>query len=824
MHSLYKFLFLFLAACVLSSCEQKRDEPVIEISSKPTESFEGFARDTSAYALVIDTTVRDSVFNEKIIHVKRGGFVEYFANEAEKKGTNGQKIFYAYSDSVNPFVKGYSEEPSFINLVALAYAKHYAMEINPDDIWLMILDGFRLHVKNNRDALKDRFVAPGTDTVVSVMDNSLTLESTHKEWFYTLSELFDSLQAKLPLETGAPLRTKFSTTSPVDANISRTMTMAVASEYYSYRVTTLCGIPKIKVNGTKEDWTLLKDSFNRLASQLDMKWWADGLNPILDEFINIYDDKINLKHWKNIYKYYEPEGCGAPDFSGWISRLFPYTKDLYSDTEKYIKRNDWNKKLDFKQVPRGITFIDIRWEYFQEIIPLKLYTGFIGMQVDTTNNMLKASRGYALVSYGMQKLKNVARNTKYIPGKAYRLVESLAFSDSMNIYGEKGLVYATNNADEIEEFAEFSSFDEEYPEAESWRREMVGVGEPNLSINLYRDGKLVDHLLYYAKPRKETFKERVLDFLTSDYDGAMLSLQGVGRWKKPAAIKNFFKERDIPISGTVHEFENEKSLPKLNVEIFVDSVFLKEGKSLRDGLEMRAFKTGIVRAMNNSMGWRLKRLLYRYYKEDFNLSGLASLSYKDDGSVFLPSASTASRKSKNKAFDKELRDILYYGWKNKAFDKELRDILYYGWMPPKVRTDVGNEETAQDIIDYVWIHLAFTRDYRMVCKENGRNAKDSVDIVGPDVKKDLCNEITFSKDLATGGVVRYECIEYNKKVKYGERSEEIEPRHTNVRFNKYDAVYDGRLSISQVVKLKIPPCFVEEKLNEEKKYNEDFRF
>jgi hypothetical protein len=147
-------------------------------------------------------------------------------------------------------------------------------------------------------------------------------------------------------------------------------------------------------------------------------------------------------------------------------------------------------------------------------------------------------------------------------------------------------------------------------------------------------------------------------------------------------------------------------------------------------------------------------------------------------------------------------------------------------MPPKVRTDVGNEETAQDIIDFVRIHLAFTRDYRMVCKENGRNAKDSVDIVGPDVKKDLCNEITFSKDLATGGVVRYECIEYNKKVKYGERSEEIEPRHTNVRFNKYDAVYDGRLSILQVVRIKIPPCFVEEKLNkeEDEKYNEDFRF
>ncbi len=113
----------------------------------------------------------------------------------------------------------------------------------------------------------------------------------------------------------------------------------------------------------------------------------------------------------------------------------------------------------------------------------------------------------------------------------------------------------------------------------------------------------------------------------------------------------------------------------------------------------------------------------------------------------------------------------------------------------------------------------------MVCKQNGRDAKDSVDIVGAsDAKKDLCNEITFSKDLATGGVVRYECIEYNKKVKFGERPEEIEPRHTNVRFDKHDAIYDGNIPISQVVKLKIPPCFVEEKLNEEEKYNEDFRF
>ena len=118
---------------------------------------------------------------------------------------------------------------------------------------------------------------------------------------------------------------------------------------------------------------------------------------------------------------------------------------------------------------------------------------------------------------------------------------------------------------------------------------------------------------------------------------------------------------------------------------------------------------GIARAMNNSIGWRLKRLLSRYYKDDFNLSAFAILVYKNDGRVFFPIPVVNPRNAESK-----------------VFEKELENMLYYGWMPPKVHTDIGNDEIAQDIVEFVKIHLAFTRDYRMVCKQNGRDAKDSV--------------------------------------------------------------------------------------------------
>ncbi len=800
----YKYFFLLLAAFVLLSCNQDKAEQTIELSSNVMQSFEGFARDTSAYAMVVDTSVRESTFKEKFLPVKRGGFAEYFSIKAKENGSNGTKAFYAYSDSISPFVKGSSESPSFFDVVALAYAKHYALEINPDDIWLMILDGIRLHVKSNRKKLKDRFIALGTDSSITVLDNSLTPESTHKEWFWTIANLFDSLQAKLPAETGIPLKTKFSTTSPVDYNISRTMTMAVASQYYSYSVYTLCGIPKIKVNGTKDDWMLLKDSFNRLAEQLDMKWWANALNPVLDEFVNTFDGKINLKHWKNIYKRFKPEGCGNPRFNGWISRFLPYTKDDRSDEEKYVKHTNWAEQLDFYNIPKGITFVDVQWNYLGEKIPLKLYTGFIGIQVDTTANYLKAARGYALLFFGVQKLKDVAQNVKYIPGKPMRLHETLAVTDSMNIYGEKGLLYATHDFNEIEEFAKKSFFDEEYPEYDSWQREMVGIGEPNLSINLYREGKLIDHLLYYAHPQRENLKDRILEYF-SDYDGAMLSLQGVGRWKKDAKIKEFFKQRKILVNGTVNEFPHELSLPKVNVEIFVDTIFLKKGVGIDENLNMSELKSGVARSLKHSLGWRLKRLFYRYYKDGANLSVVAFPgSYDDDGRVEYVSMNAKSNE-------------------NKEFLKEMKSILKYGWMPPKVHSNVGNDVIAQEIVFLEKIWISFSMDYRMICKQNGRTAKDSVEIVNaPNAKKELCNEITFSKDIATGEVIRYECLEYEKKLANGNTQKNF----MNHYFDKNESIYDewNHMPISQRASLKIPPCFVEGKITEKGKFNEDWRF
>ncbi|WP_295056442.1 hypothetical protein [uncultured Fibrobacter sp.] len=152
--------------------------------------------------------------------------------------------------------------------------------------------------------------------------------------------------------------------------------------------------------------------------------------------------------------------------------------------------------------------------------------------------------------------------------------------------------------------------------------------------------------------------------------------------------------------------------------------------------------------------------------------------------------------------------------KYKAFLEDVKDALYYAWDAPKI-----DDEVNDFIIKSAKLHLSFSRKYRMVCKQNGQSAKDSVEIVGNlDEKKALCSEIIFTKDLVTGSVNHYECNEFNKKLEQNENEiilnklvqNEIIPVSKNRTFDRFDKVRYGRISLSDVVSLKIPACFVEE--------------
>ena len=283
----------------------------------------------------------------------------------------------------------------FVAMVGTAFANHHSIEIYPDDIWLLIMDGISQHVNYNRDKLKDKFVPEGVDTNLVVNDNALTPQSPPSAWKKNISAIYDSLYQKLPEATRNAFDIDFSTSTDIDKLVAKTTLMAISSTYYTYSIRTLCGIPQIVIKGKKKDWQKLKDSFDKLAVILDMPWWAEQIDPILNEFILTFDKKFNMEFWRGIYKYIPPKNSGAvPNINGWITKFFPY---IPKDEQKH--RTHWDEQVKFRDLTTGRNDVWITWKYLGKEIPLLLSTGFWGVTIDSETKRLKTIRGYVLTGY-----------------------------------------------------------------------------------------------------------------------------------------------------------------------------------------------------------------------------------------------------------------------------------------------------------------------------------------------------------------------------------------------------------------------------------------
>ena len=390
----------------------------------------------------------------------------------------------------------------------------------------------------------------------------------------------------------------------------------------------------------------------------------------------------------------------------------------------------------------------------------------------------------------------------FILGKPRPMQESLALADSMVVYNAEGLAYATNSLKEIKKFAKAAVLDEEYVEYDRSLR-YVSEDEANLSVSLFQKGKLIDYLFYYENPYSGD----------TVFDCVVYSLQGSGRMKKMDPIYAFFKERKISTEGKTAEFKTRPNLPALKVDIYVDTFELKEGKTLGDTMPPREFETGLIQSVKRPCGWRLERALKRYYKEGFNLSVDATITFGDSGRVTNVSMNTEYP---------EYKDFL----------EEVKSILYYAWMPPEVRTQLVVRQThpmlteflspelrsrrifgkiaAQEIVKSEKVHLSFSREYfRMECKGEG-SEHDSVEIAGySGIIKEYCDEIRFTKDLATGGINYLRCVKGVTKRDPLFPKKPVKPAKSVVLFDRYHAMYVKEdLSLNQVVTLKIPACFV----------------
>ncbi|CAD8096606.1 unnamed protein product [Paramecium sonneborni] len=170
-----------------------------------------------------------------------------------------------------------------------------------------------------------------------------------------------------------------------------------------------CGISKIKLLGTLEDWECLRKNTEKLK-KFGLDWWLDRILPILDQFINLHKGNIDHAFWKDIYRYQNKKGIydPTPEYAtGWITNFFSYKVNENADVEdqdnKFV-RNQFPKQLTKHsqlpkdQIPTGISQAPVKLinQRTQVTMDLKFNAGFFGVAKDE-EGFIYAQQGWAII-------------------------------------------------------------------------------------------------------------------------------------------------------------------------------------------------------------------------------------------------------------------------------------------------------------------------------------------------------------------------------------------------------------------------------------------
>lgn len=239
-------------------------------------------------------------------------------------------MYYSQYEYNKKLVKGDTHN-NLINTFLTSYNAHIPLRIRPDDIQLAIQSAIATCINNNAEKIRHLFVEHEGKMKLSVENNVFDID-----YFCRTFKNMMQQNIKNP-EFIDKFTTKYSTTTQLISTVSNIMLMNTLKEYFSFEMILSCGIPSVIMEGTQEDWNLLKtfyDYFKNFLVDTELKVWFPHFDIIMNMFIEMrmlkdtgeVDATSDIKElWKRVISYV-PQGSGGDTIlGGWVRLLVPYS-------------------------------------------------------------------------------------------------------------------------------------------------------------------------------------------------------------------------------------------------------------------------------------------------------------------------------------------------------------------------------------------------------------------------------------------------------------------------------------------------------------------
>lgn len=296
-------------------------------------------------------------------------------------------VVIAHTRKTRPLVE--SNHPFFQSMYR-AYADHRPFELSPEALWLLICQGFSLHVNNNAEELRHLFVDFEGKQTLMASGNGISLDNPNSPWESVFPQFTSQIAAYTGQELIDVLSADFSTSTPASRVASQITVMESMKAYFDY-VITICGIPQVILHGTPDDWQSVIDRTEFLR-QYKLDWWVDEMLPVLRKIKLASEGEVDKAFWRSMFKWHElkHEMCGDPETlaDGWIVKFYPYNH--------YKDRNSLKGLYDGAyDLPPELSMVPVTFDGGDgEGVELTLWAGFVGIAQDPETFALRPEIGW----------------------------------------------------------------------------------------------------------------------------------------------------------------------------------------------------------------------------------------------------------------------------------------------------------------------------------------------------------------------------------------------------------------------------------------------
>ncbi len=279
------------------------------------------------------------------------------------------------------------------------YNQHHELILRPDDICIAIGTVFAGYVDRNHESMRGTFVNhEGKIELVAKGDGNIYSAN----YANLISQIVVQIEEHTKTEVRKWMECDFSTTTDLSRVVSQLILMSAMKNYFSYKMCLDCNLPKVTLEGTKEDWVKIYqrvDFLRTFEKETVLHKWADVLEYVLQHFIDAFDGKIDKSGFWNRVAHQTGGGSGPRFLEGWILAFYPF-----NDSGKYclndidsIRAGERFGKINTSDVSPSVVSVPVTIDDNGREYKTKFITGLISGRTDKNETALRPNIGWALV-------------------------------------------------------------------------------------------------------------------------------------------------------------------------------------------------------------------------------------------------------------------------------------------------------------------------------------------------------------------------------------------------------------------------------------------